>query len=104
MSIEKLDKVDQKFVSKVEDLSLAKNSLRSLFGIEQFTSLRKLDLSYNRLTSVKQLLCIKNKALLEELDVTNNPLTLEDRLAEKLYANFKNLRRLNGQPKSKAAP
>ena len=47
MEISAIGEIDPTF-KKIESINLSKNSLTQLLGIEQFSQLKMLDLSYNK--------------------------------------------------------
>lgn len=49
MNIEKIDRIDSKIASEIMELNISYNKLNSLNGLEQFTSLVKLDVSFNNI-------------------------------------------------------
>lgn len=86
-------------LSEVKILDLSQNKLKSLTGIERFSSLKKLNLSNNNLTSLKNLSKIKAK----DLDFSRNNLEVIDDIPQLFHdntysiniSNNKNLKQLN---------
>jgi hypothetical protein len=76
-NISVIDELNPYLASEVESLDLHANRLTSLKGIEQFTCLRELDISENRLPRAEELGRLRELPHLQKLYLGSNPLLNE---------------------------
>jgi Leucine-rich repeat (LRR) protein len=67
-------------LSNIQRLNLSHNQLKSLQGLEQLQFLEKIDLSFNLLTFVDEVISLVKLKYLEDVVLTGNPIAT-------LYAN-----------------
>jgi Leucine-rich repeat (LRR) protein len=72
-NITTIDEINPYLASEVESLDLRANRLASLKGIEQFSCLRELDVSENRLQKCEELARLRQLPQLKKLYLGNNP-------------------------------
>ena len=68
-----IDEINTYLASEVESLDLRGNRLTSLKGIEQFTCLKELDISENRIQKCEELSRLRELPQLKRLYLGNNP-------------------------------
>lgn len=68
-----IDEINPYLASEVESLDLRANRLASLKGIEQFTCLKELDVSENRIQKCEELARLRQLPQLRKLYLGNNP-------------------------------
>lgn len=71
--------------------------MSSLGGIEQFENVKTLDLSFNKIHDVNQLVCLKALRKLVNLTLKGNPVTLLDNYHSAVLSHCKSLNYLDGK-------
>lgn len=73
-NIQTIDKIDSLKLLNFKSLILSKNKITSLTNISQFKLLRELNIEDNLITSIKEILYLRNLTHLEILNISGNPL------------------------------
>lgn len=98
-NISQIDTLPADFSCKICHLYVNHNSLENLDGIEQFQNLQTLHIKYNKVENIKELLKIRNKAKLTDLNLAGNPIlnTYNQDLKWILKKHFVNLKTYNSE-------
>jgi len=80
---------------RIKLLNLSHNLIYSLEGITSLGYLEDLDLSFNKIRSVNELMKISNKPLLKKLSIAKNPLTNHPNHRRIILVVFPNLEKLD---------
>lgn len=81
--------------TSIETLILSRNLLTSLKGIQQFSKLRILDISYNDIRDLNEILYLKDLKHLETLICEFNPINENSAFVDTVVALVSGLRILN---------
>ncbi|XP_062860257.1 leucine-rich repeat and IQ domain-containing protein 1 isoform X2 [Trichomycterus rosablanca] len=97
-SISSLKGLDSCWLPLQHSLSVAQNSITHLPPLADLLSLRTLDISYNCLSELRNIcMSLSGCTLLQDLNLTDNPLQLEHNWRSSVLAANLNLMKLNGE-------
>ena len=92
--ISEIDRLPNKYRS-ITKLFVSHNKLTNLDGIEQFTSLHQISLSYNSIEDWREILKIPNKEKVKYLSIQGNPLDNHPDHIKYILDHFCNIERLD---------